>query len=1015
MFRKRNIYLVLTDTHLMRFKNQARASETFPSIPASLGRANVIRHSRMSSSGSLHDLQSAVPTENFHSIPLNQVVAVYKLDDGKPWFSVEIAHLDESHPSAMTIQNDDPRESEIWLSTIRAAATKARLTDPLEFSPGMIEYTARALEQARDYDPNRFQMFKVVQRATKTGGRSSSDDLSKLTSNICVLAIGVYKIHIVPLPRSTKTASSASLSDLNGASHGITTLTSLNVQSFDDTFQLSFRVPFRQPTVLYLASSSVNDLALFVRQAADWLRPEWLEQPFTWNVPQSLDDELLAVPPDDDDYHSFDRTLTAYCSAYELDTSRIRYTVNHHCDDAPMFVLLPPNDSRRPRYNMLELLAIMRALRYNEAFVSISFRNVKLDILHAQRDPQGLDHVPWTTRSGEPLNIPLQEHSWLLVQEVQALALKSKRLRRLDFAYSLTRKPKDHDSGRGEGCGICEALFPLCAKQLTNVDWIILSGITLADVDIDFLYAAAIEKSCHFRAIELGTCGLVDQTMNTVLQAFMHQEATMESIDISGNMARLNPATLRAQLGNFGYIRKLNLSNMYRTSGSEPLVAADTLLAWRLETLELSRTTLNDATVEAIATYLKSPQSDTLRELSLNQTQLTGGSLALLLRAMSRGSDHPRNLHLYANENRLQQDHEKLAEDIGKSATPTHVTMQMIEYHKEKYFQRLVEGVTKNTVLKSLDVSKTNLPYNACEDTCEALRVMFAENHSLEEINLSGEQAHLEVVNFGIGLNHALTGLKENKSLQILRIEHQQLGLPGANTLASLLEANTSIKEVHCENNEINLQAFTVLVNSLEHNTTLLHLPDMNNDRAWSLRKVSQEFESTQEPSSTSINLSARSTMRRTLGAAMSGQRSFSGRSTEKQTAVNGYATEKEAKAAVASLSQKWDREVARLHAYLARNHNIAQGLPINGLDLDVLDEPDRRVSTDSLATAMRHASMDTTPTCEADLQLGSQTRDDANGSGSHSGGRPSNERLVDYDDGEDLEGALTMAQELRV
>ncbi len=973
-----------------------------------------MRHSRISSSGSLHELHSSTPPENFHSIPLNQVVAVYKLDDGKPWFSLEIAHLDEDHPSAMTIQHDDPRESELWMSTIRAAATKARLTDPLPFSAGMIEYTARVLEQARDYDPNRFQMFKVVQRAMKTGGRSSSDDLSKLMSNICILAIGVYKIHIVPLPRSTKTASSTSLSDLNGGSHGITTLTSLNVQSFDDTFQLSFRIPFRQPTVLYLASSCVNDIALWIRQAADWLRPEWLEQPFTWNVPQSLDDELLPVPADEEDYHSFDRTLTAYCSAYELDTSRVRYTVNYHCEDAPMFMLLPPNDLRRPKYTTLELLAIMRALRYNETFVSISFRNVKLDVLHGQRDPQGLDHVPWTTRSGEPLNIPLQEHSWLLVQEVQALALKSKRLRRLDFAHALTRKPKDHNSGRDEGCGICEALFPLCAKQLTNVDWIILNGIMLADADIEFLYAAAIEKSCHFRAVELGSCGLVDQFMNTVLQALMHQEATMESIDLSGNMARLNPATLRVQLGNFGYIRKLNLSNMYRTSGSEPLVAADTLLAWKLEELELSRTTLNEETVEAIATYLRSSQSDTLRELRLNQTQLTGGNLALLIRAMHRPG-HPRNLHLYANENKLQQDHERLAEDIGKSATPMHMTMQMIEYHKEKYFQRLVEGVTTNSVLKSLDISKTNLPYNACEDTCEALRVMFAENRTLEEINLSGEQAHLEVANFGIGLNHALTGLKENKSLQVLRIEHQQLSLPGANTLASVLETNTSLREVHCENNEINLQAFTVLVNSLEHNTTLLYLPDMHSDRALSMKKMSQEFDSLHEPTSSGNSTSTKSTMRRTIGAAMTGQRSFSNRSHEKQIPIQGYATEKETKAAVASLSQKWDREVARLQAYLARNHNIAQGLPVNMLDIDLLTEKDRPVSAESLATAMRNISMDTTPTCEADLQLGHQTRNIAYELEGDLGGRPSNERLIDYDDGEDLDGALTMRQELHI
>lgn len=40
MFRKKNQYLVLTDTHLVRLKNQARASELFPSIPSSVGKSS---------------------------------------------------------------------------------------------------------------------------------------------------------------------------------------------------------------------------------------------------------------------------------------------------------------------------------------------------------------------------------------------------------------------------------------------------------------------------------------------------------------------------------------------------------------------------------------------------------------------------------------------------------------------------------------------------------------------------------------------------------------------------------------------------------------------------------------------------------------------------------------------------------------------------------------------------------------------------------------------------------------
>ena len=196
----------------------------------------------------------------------------------------------------------DPRESELWLSTIRTATQSARTAEPLLFTQKMVEYTARALEQERDYDPSHFHMFKVVQRASKSGGRSSSDDLTKLTTVICILAVGMYKVHLIPLPKSTRTASNSSLSDMVGFSHGFMTLTSIYVQSFDDTFQLNFRVPLRRQCPMFLASSCVHDIALWIRHAADYLRPNFLEQPFTWNVPQSLDDELFPTLSDGEDH-----------------------------------------------------------------------------------------------------------------------------------------------------------------------------------------------------------------------------------------------------------------------------------------------------------------------------------------------------------------------------------------------------------------------------------------------------------------------------------------------------------------------------------------------------------------------------------------------------------------------------------------------------------------------------------------------------------------------------------------
>jgi hypothetical protein len=186
----------------------------------------------------------------------------------------------------------------------------------------------------------------------------------------------------------------------------------------------------------------------------------------------------------------------------------IQYAVDWEAEDAPEFRLFPP--ATTPKYSLLELLAIMRALRYNESFHSISFRDINLHSMHGLYDGYGIDHIASSTRAGmlwgihfirrltEPglsiqkyFNIKPQERS-VLYQEVQAIALKSARLRRMDFGGCLPRRrPKDNFDIEGQevekdpGCEIVAALLPLCRGRLTNVSWIILSGIELGETDLD--------------------------------------------------------------------------------------------------------------------------------------------------------------------------------------------------------------------------------------------------------------------------------------------------------------------------------------------------------------------------------------------------------------------------------------------------------------------------------------------------------------------------------------------------
>jgi hypothetical protein len=82
----------------------------------------------------------------------------------------------------------------------------------------------------------------------------------------------------------------------------------------------------------------------------------------------------------------------------------------------------------------------------------------------------------------------------LLYQEIQALALKSRKLRRMNFGNCLPRRrPKDTFDVEGQelekdpGCEIVAAVLPLCRGRLTNVNWIVLSGIELGETDLDEL------------------------------------------------------------------------------------------------------------------------------------------------------------------------------------------------------------------------------------------------------------------------------------------------------------------------------------------------------------------------------------------------------------------------------------------------------------------------------------------------------------------------------------------------
>ncbi|KAF3925958.1 hypothetical protein ABW20_dc0106634 [Dactylellina cionopaga] len=343
----------------------------------------------------------------------------------------------------------------------------------------------------------------------------------------------------------------------------------------DDSFTLKFRSPCKPYQTIHLASSCAAQIIQTIRHAADFLRPQWSEPSFTLNIPEKLLDQPFPDIDYDEGYLCFSRTLAAYCAAYEVDVNIIDYKIDENAEDGPKFQLLPPAHPRRLKYYVPELLAITRSLRWNESFGSISFAGVSLQPLKGVFDTHGSDMEPYRTRSGRKLNTKGQKRS-LLVLEIRAIAACSARLRRLDFTGCLDPpRPQHEDDDRDEvetGCDLVEAVLPLCKKGLTNVDWVIFSGVQLDQADIAWIVDAAVDKICHIRGLEIARCGLSERSIHLILESLAAQVKTLEGLDIGGNPGRLNTSNLNSLcdlLSVFPGMRCLRLADLKLATGGD--------------------------------------------------------------------------------------------------------------------------------------------------------------------------------------------------------------------------------------------------------------------------------------------------------------------------------------------------------------------------------------------------------------------------------------------------------------
>lgn len=323
-----------------------------------------------------------------------------------------------------------------------------------------------------------------------------------------------------------------------------------------------------------------------------------------------------------------------------------------------------------------------------------------------------------------------------------------------------------------------------------------------------------------------------------------------------------------------------------------------------------------------------------------------------------KSAAHISGLALHVSANRLEDGMGDFIAAVQNNCTPSTLVVQMIEFTKDGHFRQLLDALRTNTTIEDLDISKASLPSDADEATCNALKKVFSKNTTLRSLDISGEQAHLEVTRFGLGLSKSLDGLKQNTTLRCLRIEHQDLGLEGANALADVIDSNRTLTHVYCEHNDINLQGFTTLVNAVANNTSILDLPLMHGDQDCTLKRMCTSMrEARRDTMANKTETKVKTSVRRAIKGI--------GINTKKLPLPE--VTPQDIDETMRLLAEKWTSQIDRLVQILQRNRNIAAGVIDPEAESPVKEELLRPATAMSDNGVLQMVLSNTTPRWEPD------------------------------------------------
>ncbi|KAI0148473.1 RNI-like protein [Xylariaceae sp. FL1272] len=907
-------HLVLTSSSLFKFKSRSAAQSQFPNISAD----GVKGLTPVDSHTSLKDLVTTTELQ----VSLEKVVSVFKDEGTRPSFGLEVWWSDSDTTRNFTSAQLDfrlPEERDDWLKQIRLAVKSRSKATGDERSALEIPPDLRLMLECKQQTSREEQVdiFPVVPRRPYYNAVGEAKKHWRDSSSF-YLAFGKYSILLGQFSHNSKGLLEVNKTHPSLMRFGLVTLARVYMNMNDERFDLVFRLPLEEPKKIELSSRYYRNILAKLWRLDTYLKPAW--PLWTRREVFFMDDEAQQVPlPNGEDYGGIRTTLEAFLEGFHC--SPVEWTVKwKNVDYAPQFCLLNPKD--QSQYSAHQLLAVFRAIRFNDFFKSLSFNNVDFSSLADTFDnTHRLESTIWLSRTGKRsltrAEFDLVESSSVLFQELISILLGSESIKHIDLTNVLRSVPTLSSAASNNVTstppGVCELMPPMVLlwKSLqTRCNSIRLNGNAIGGTDAVELCRVLQNRPNFLRSFDVSDCNLDEGSLVYLWEGLHEQRFYLEDLDTSYNSGRVEASRIAYTLNEAAGLRRLNLAYSIRGDLEGPLfrpwTQSEPFEIWHLEELDLSGWKINFDTMCSLMKYLELDESKGLRRLTLNNCGISGEMATGLFCRLGSGRD----LHLSLNGNPLETGSTDWIDLIEGNEAPQMLHLDMIQFQHESTFNRLLTALSHNNTIKLLSLVGTGPPDRVSSKTSQVLSKFFTMNDTLEFLDLSGYSGKLEDGHLGWGLSGALGGLRENTSLRQLRLKNHDMGAASdLSELCRVLANNRGLAMFDCRHNNFDDNQFGKIAEALTFNHQLISFPLSDTDRQYALCKEKQVFVKFQS----------------------------------KAPGKLGKAAERRLESSLSSLNGHWTSETERINDILMRNKNnpLNRLLELEAPYLEAWDDPD--------------------------------------------------------------------------